>query len=503
MIHNDGLISGAAYASGRGDIRMPAMHRRLRSTWRVLCALATSWPASALCAAACLLAFYPGVMRVDSFSQFEQALSGRYGDWHPPIMAWLWSVLNRISQGPQMMLALHVGLYWLGIGATAQGLRLAGRQRTAGLLVLAALSPMLLGFIGVIFKDTGVAASLVAAAGLVARYRFPQQRVPAWIAVTASVLIAYGAFLRFNGIFAAVPLLLYVLSRIDGWRRLNKLIAVATLCVLLGLAMQTINYRLLAAERMQPELSLIIYDLGGITYWTDEDQFKVPVWRDFTSRNRDECYSRTWWDTYGFQSCSFVFREFRQHLQDTGQSPLRLWLTAIARHPVAYLQHRFAHFNINIRFLLPYGTRDVTFVETVPNRHGLAFESNVLTRTIQAGGLALAATPLGWPVTWLAIAIGLAMIAPRMSHRPSRALVQALSASAILYGCGYAVFSVASDLRYHYWTMLAATVAGVVALPEIRRLALAHRLQSLIAALPTMLVAAIGIIWRIFDLPMP
>ncbi|WP_158295638.1 hypothetical protein [Crenalkalicoccus roseus] len=34
-------------------------------------------------AAAC----FPGVMRPDSFHQYEQAITGRYTDWHPPVMA--------------------------------------------------------------------------------------------------------------------------------------------------------------------------------------------------------------------------------------------------------------------------------------------------------------------------------------------------------------------------------------------------------------------------------
>ena len=43
-----------------------------------------------------LLAFYPGVMTYDSESQFFQARHFEFGDWHPPIMALIWSGIHAI-----------------------------------------------------------------------------------------------------------------------------------------------------------------------------------------------------------------------------------------------------------------------------------------------------------------------------------------------------------------------------------------------------------------------
>src|SRR5262249_43145748 len=44
-------------------------------------------------------AFYPGVMAIDSYVQYGQVIWSHYGDWHPPMMAAIWSVTNRIIQG--------------------------------------------------------------------------------------------------------------------------------------------------------------------------------------------------------------------------------------------------------------------------------------------------------------------------------------------------------------------------------------------------------------------
>jgi len=48
---------------------------------------------AALLFAANLFAGFPGVANDDSDSQYAQAVDQRFNDWHPPIMAWLWSFL--------------------------------------------------------------------------------------------------------------------------------------------------------------------------------------------------------------------------------------------------------------------------------------------------------------------------------------------------------------------------------------------------------------------------
>jgi hypothetical protein len=75
-------------------------------------------------------------------------------------------------------------------------------------------------------------------------------------------------------------------------------------------------------------------------------------------------------DPYGFGECANVFREFKE-LTSAGDPPAhRLWLGSVVDNPVAYAKHRLAHYNYNTRMLLPFATRDVAFLESVPNPHG-------------------------------------------------------------------------------------------------------------------------------------
>ncbi len=76
--------------------------------------------ALALCAIQLTLMF-PGELIIDSREQLRQAISHQYLDWHPPIMAFVWSWLLRINGNPGVLLVLHQCLHWLGFGLIADG----------------------------------------------------------------------------------------------------------------------------------------------------------------------------------------------------------------------------------------------------------------------------------------------------------------------------------------------------------------------------------------------
>ena len=61
-----------------------------------------------------LVCAFPGVMTWDSFGQLGEARSGVYSDGHPPVMALVWSVLDRIVPGPFGMLVLQSWSFLLG-----------------------------------------------------------------------------------------------------------------------------------------------------------------------------------------------------------------------------------------------------------------------------------------------------------------------------------------------------------------------------------------------------
>ena len=117
-------------------------------------------------------------------------------------------------------------------------------------------------------------------------------------------------------------------------------------------------------------------------------------------------------------------------------------------------------------------------------------------RAVAAATWALDRTPLGWPCWWLALSFGLVMLGRRLLQAEQ---MLALAGSALLYDLGYAVFSVAAELRYYCWPIMATLIATVMFVGQWRRTPAAHRpgrTHQALAAAPLLLVTLFGLGWR-------
>src|SRR5215467_3084969 len=162
---------------------------------------------AALLFAANLLGGFPGVANDDSDSQYAQAVDHRFNDWHPPIMAWLWSIFRLLADGNGPMFCFHVACYWLGFGLIAVALSRAGRRLAAwGIIGVGLFPPFLMMNINIL-KDVGLAVTFLAAFAALFRYRVQERRTPAVVIVISSVLLCYGTLVRTNAVFGVVPLL--------------------------------------------------------------------------------------------------------------------------------------------------------------------------------------------------------------------------------------------------------------------------------------------------------
>lgn len=410
----------------------------------------------ALAAACHLAAFWPGIIGWDAIRQYRQALTGHYDDWHPPAMNWLWRQLRRAGDGPAPMLMLQALLYWAGFAAILLGLARERRWlRVIAIGVLAVL-PVSLVLLGSVLKDSLMAGALLLATGLIS-WRRPGD----WLlGLLAAVLLLAAATLRFNAAPACVPLALLLVP--PRWiarpRRLLLAGAIAAIPLLLALPLAN---RLLAADRSQVELSLIIYDLGGITRFSNADAFPPLPLSDPVAINR-RCYSATAWDSYAWwvdQPCAIGFTQLAPAFAAPAASAPRWWLGAVVRHPLAYAEHRLAHFNRDIRFMPGAATLPPLAISSDPNPWHYQLSPSPLRPIVTAAAAISLHTPLGWPACWLALAAGV-LLAGAGGNR----LAAALAASSLLYGFSYLPLGVASELRYHLWTMISAGLAAAIGL---------------------------------------
>ena len=412
--------------------------------------------ALAVAAAVQLFAFWPGVMVWDAIRQYRQALSGRYDDWHPPAMNWLWRQLGVFGAGPAPMLVVQAALYWGGVALLAAAALRGGRRWPAVAIAACALLPVSYLLVGTVLKDSLMAGGLLLAAGLVA-IRRPGDRA---IGALAAAVLVGTATLRFNAVPACLPLAVAIAPA--GWRRGRwRLAALLVGCaVILAVALPVAN-RLLHAGRSGVELSLVIYDLGGITRVAGADAFPPVAVADPVAVNA-RCYTPVSWDSYawwGPTPCPIGFAAVRASFAAGALSPTGWWLHAIAAHPLAYATHRLAHVNRNLRLWVDDAALPTLSLQSDPNPWGYRVAANGPRRAIDAVAVASLATPLGWPICWLALAAGCLVVRPA-----GPGLGAPLAWSVVLYGLSYVPLSVASEVRYHFWTMTGAALAAVLTL---------------------------------------
>lgn len=444
------------------------------------------------CAAALQIrAFWPGIVVWDSIRQYRQALTGRYDDWHPPAMNWLWRQLLVFGPGPASMMVLQVMLYWGGFALLA----IVCWQRSGGVpaavIPLCALLPVPLLMMGIVLKDSLMAGALLAAAGLLA-VRRPRGGLPS---LAAAALLIAAATLRFNAVPACLPLLMAALPAEWKRTRLRAGLAAAAAAIALLLALPVAN-RVLGAERSGVELSLVAYDLGGITKNAGVDAFPPLPIADPVAVNA-RCYSPVSWDSYSWwvdDPCPIQFEALRGAFARMRTNPYAWLATAIAAHPLAYARHRLAHFNRNLRFWVHDDTTlPALSLQSDPNPWGLQVPPNRLRALIAAAANWSLGTPLAWPACWLALSIGVLMLGPMPDG-----VTTPLAWSAALYGFSYLPLSVASEIRYHVWTILAAAIACVLALGQLARGIQVPRWRRIAACVPFAIVMSLCIMARVF-----
>ena len=434
-----------------------------------------------------LLIFWPGVITPDSLSQYAQAISGHYEDWHPPVMAFLWRQLGWLAPGQAPFLVMLALLYWSGALLLADGLRRRHRPGAALAVIAIVAMPVAFGEMGSVIKDSLLTACCLAAVGLTVQGSRPARLIAAGLLIIAAAT-------RFNAVFAAAPLLVWVIAdrrQAARWRQGGLVILALGL---LGLSTWLINQVALAPRRTHPMISLVTFDLAGIIAHGGKASIP-PMSRAASVALTARCYTPAQFNPRYREDCDDAQGDLATA---TGGRLTRSWLTAIVQDPLPWLRHRLAHLDRNWRFLVAQVPDDAIYIMTTPaNNLGLAYRPSPGATAVYRAASLLAASPLGRPATWMVVAAGLILLA---SSCRCRGAVTALALSALLYGGAYGIVSVAPDLRYNLWTMLAAALALAIAAPDLASVPRSRLAWSCAAVSAVMLLE---IVWLVLALPSP
>jgi hypothetical protein len=444
----------------------------------------------------------PGELVADSREQLRQALSGQYSDWHPPVMALVWSWLIKLGATSGGLLVLHQFLHWLGIALIADGCLRSDRRYEAWLILAAGVFPVFVYYDRVVVKDVGMASAFVAATGIVGWFILQEKRVPVWAMLLSGLALAYGLLIRTNAVFALGPMLFLYLPAA---RRpaFAKILAGSVLAALLAIPLSNwINHKAIGARPQYPVQSLQLFDLMGIAVHSGDNSVLGQNPPGLAAIRA--CYTAYWWDPVSpWGSCPTLRQELGYTLNLDTTDPAVVaataaqWHRAILRHPVAYLEHRLEYFNSSLYFIVPsFSFRYSKAADLAPFG----------TRKVEQREIRLDYLKnnfLWWPVVW--VCLGLCALASLEIVQDASAAARTgrlLIISGLLFAGAYLIVGVATESRYYYWSVMAILVGIILALRNLAAVMRTHRRLRRFMTAGLLLVVVLGLTARIADVPL-
>jgi hypothetical protein len=441
---------------------------------------------------------FPGELNPDSIYQYQQAVTGVYDDWHPPIMARLWSVFHSIVDGTWTMFVFHAICYWLSILLCALGLSRAGQPRLAWMLLAVGLFPPFLMLSINVHKDIGLGVVLLLSFAVTFSTRSQGHEPALTIKLIASLLLFYAAMVRINGVFAAVPIACYIWypGLLEKPVRLLVLTAALTLPTLA--VENLINKNIFQARPAGAMRSLQLFDLAGIAHFSGD----LTTLDGATSNldRIDDCYSPLLADTlYHGAKCGFIWDHLAVAPGGAGQDVpnpelSRLWVKMILLHPLAYLEHRLDHFNSEMAFAVPSHHADLSIVRRIVDRTSASAGAlHSKSRIMDLARNNIFSTPAFWLVAALVLIIIILPLRKSIHMEWDRAAL-GLAMSGVIYMAGFAVVGVATDPRYQFSGMLSGFVAAVLAFPTVEQRFRKPRRQDYlcVAGLSVVIILVLG-----------
>lgn len=402
--------------------------------------------------------FYPGIMNYDARYIYQDSLTGVYGDWQSPVMTLLWASINPLAPGPASMFLAIVSTFWFGILILAATIARTSPVASAALCILA-LSPPSFALLGVIWRDILLAGLwLLAAAMVYASHRSSAGLRRAGQAAGLT-LIAIGVLIRPNAL-AAAPMLVALMLWPARVCIMRTLLLFLPAMIALYALVQFAYYGVLDARRQNPLHSIVVFDLGGITHFSGQNQFPVDWTADESRALMTRCYDPAIWNVYWNGNCKFVMGKIEHEKALFGTPVLtKAWIEAVTANPLAYIQHRLSFFR---QFLA--GQNLGMWTDDIARPFHSVFEDRAAFNLLKRIHDALQPTPLFRIWFWLALNVLAVALIWRRRQTAEGAFVFGICGSAILYVFSFLPLGVAAEFRYGYWAVLAGTAGIIVAL---------------------------------------
>jgi hypothetical protein len=419
-------------------------------------------------------AYWPGQMSFDSAYTWWQARGGATTDIVPPIFVWVWRLSDLVVDGPGLLFAFHLLVFWTGLALLARALRF-GPFATMAMMLFVAFTPVPWLLRGHVWTDVGLFSALTCGCGALVYAETRRQR--RWLLLIAAMLF-YAGMLRYNALPAILPWLAwFVWQTLRGGREdvkpaLSK-VALTTLVVLVAFVAANHLMEKTVARHVPLWPSLAQFDLAAMSVTTNTmllPDFMIGPGLDIADLTQA---FRGWSNTPMLANTRHGMRDpFASDYSDEDLSRLRhAWLDAIATHPRVWLAHRWQLTRALFGTHAPEWPHELIYVDDeVRYRDNPPIARNVgaLHALLMRAAAASRATPL--LAAWPDLLLGL--VALPLAWRRRRAVgartALILLASTWLYALPLTLLAPSAELRYLGWPCVASLLAFACAVSAPR-----------------------------------
>ncbi len=414
---------------------------------------------------------WPGHLSFDSNVQLSDGRAGRYHTWHPPIMAWMLGLGDRLVRGPGLFMVFDAGLLFGSLAALA-----IGRRRVswvAPIVVLALVfSPLVLIYQGIVWKDVLYANASVA--GFVALYlsdAAPRtRRTKLLLFAIAFAALGLAALARQNGavaVLAGASAVAVIRLQWAGaaWRRaiwpaLGRAgLALALTCAVIALVSAALDSRRIDEPGDAAQFqALQQFDLiGGLAH---DPHLDLSALKSSALAARVRIAARSY--TPARVDTVAQIPGLSNALTNDDEGVSKAWRAMLFDRPGAYIAHRrdvfwWTLFTPDLSQCLPVFT-GVDGPPRLVKALGLVNHQDGRDLALEDYASHFYATPVFSHAAYGLVAVILLVLLARRG-RPGDVAIVAMLASALAFTACFVVISFACDYRYLYALDLSAMVA--------------------------------------------
>lgn len=405
---------------------------------------------------------WPGHLNYDGSLQLMQARANVYEDWHPPVMARYWRVLDQLIAGPVLLLLLQTALFLWG---TYGLLRLRFSPRTSALMAsLLLLFPPVLATMAGVWKDTQMAGFVLAGTYLMLGATWRRRAV-------GIAMFVLAAAVRDNGVTALPGLLLVVVAvwTPSAWWKRVAIVAGLTIAIF-GVAVLA-NAALTDKRSYAWFHTTAIYDVAGTLCHAEpmsDDEVRAEL-AGIELRNSGDLWKKMCAAYNPVNWIPLVYGADPPFTEaaDAAERDARraAYVRVIREHPGAYFRHRMQVMQLNLG--LAGITPEQPVIQTVAGTPAQAVQLHLGTQTSKFQRVIgrklekLAYTNKMLFRPWVYVLLGLAMFGYAAVRRDG--LIAGILTSGFLYEACYTVAAPGAGYRYQHWMIVCVVLAMMIA----------------------------------------